>query len=119
MTRSLASLLRLSRFHASAPDLVPSALIANQNLRNLVFRKTGPAPLPAPVCYKQAHPATNGYCDCWSAVCRSPPLGSPFSSNTVPVVPSSYCARASFSRLAGIVTYFAAFTSRSRFSGAR
>src|SRR5215211_7796127 len=31
MTRSLASLVRLLRFQASAPDLVPSALIANEN----------------------------------------------------------------------------------------
>src|SRR5215211_8986961 len=31
MTRSLASLARLLRFHASAPDLVPSALAATWN----------------------------------------------------------------------------------------
>src|SRR5215213_8370986 len=31
MTRSLVSLARLLRFHSSAPDLVPSALIANEN----------------------------------------------------------------------------------------
>src|SRR5215211_4063749 len=31
MTRSLASLVRLLRSQASAPDLVPSALIANEN----------------------------------------------------------------------------------------
>src|SRR5215210_2307619 len=116
MTRSLASLVRLLRFQESVPDLVPSALIANENppkSSDCVIQE--PARKPTPVCYKQTLPGTNGYCDCLSAVSRSPPFGSPSSLNTVPVVRSSYCARDACSRLSGIVTYFAAFTSRSRF----
>ena len=61
-----------------------------------------------PLCYKQTRPGTNGYCDCSSAVSRSPPFGSPSSVNTVPVVRSSYWARDSCARLPGSVTYFAA-----------
>jgi hypothetical protein len=41
MTRSLASLVRLLRFQASAPDLVPSALIANEIPPNLRGQKEG------------------------------------------------------------------------------
>src|SRR5215210_127364 len=115
MTRSLASLVRLLRFQASAPGLVPSALIAKENppkARNYEYRSrlgSGPSYVTSkPFQHKR-------YCDCLSAVSRSPPLGSPSLLNTVPVVRSSYCARDCCSRLLGIVTYLAAFTSRSRF----
>src|SRR5918999_3722982 len=56
MTRSLASLVRLLRFQASASDLVPSALIANETLRNLVIMNTG-AGLEADPCRLQANPS--------------------------------------------------------------
>src|SRR5215213_8538366 len=39
MTRSLASRVRLLRFQASAPDLVPSALTTKETLRIFVVRK--------------------------------------------------------------------------------
>src|SRR5215212_3197128 len=53
MTRSLASLARLLRFQASAPDLVSSAIVANENLRNPVVRKMGTGSQDGPPCYKQ------------------------------------------------------------------
>src|SRR5215213_334123 len=116
MMRSLASLARLLRFQASAPDLVPSALAATWNPpKPREWKYGGRLPSLHPLCYKQTHSDTYGHCDCLSAVLRSPPLGSPSALYTVPVVRSSYCVRDSCSRLVGNVTYFAAFTSRSRF----
>src|SRR5215216_3581001 len=56
MTRSLVSLVRLLRFQASAPDLVPSALIANENppkSRDYAYRRR-PGSRPP---YLQANPS--------------------------------------------------------------
>src|SRR5215203_3810812 len=120
MMRSLASLPRLLRFQVSEPDRVPSAPIAKENPPNPRDQENEDQHGRAgPPMLQQIRSDPNGHCDCWSAVSRSPPLGLPSSVYTVPVVRSSYCARDSSSRLAGIVTYFAASTSRSRFRGER
>src|SRR3712207_3582256 len=70
ISRSRVSLARLLRFQASGPDLVLPASSATENPPR-----------------SRDQDSTNTYdWDCLSAVCRSPPFGSPSALNTVPAL---------------------------------
>src|SRR5919112_1184254 len=110
ITRSRTSLAPLLRFQAFVPDLVPPSSTTENPPKPRDRISGGSAAVPTPLCYKQYRSGTSDYCDCCSAVSRSPPFGSPSALNTVPVVRSSYRALASCDRLPGSVTYLAAST---------